>query len=133
MSAATRSATSNSLILLDEFGKGTETVGRLGALSLLISNDLPIDHLLVKTIVHVSLQEDGLALLCSCLKFWLKKYERCPHVFVSTHFHSLVSRHLLPECPLLKYQVVEFLYNHTKLAVLKVFIGESQRGEKNLQ
>ncbi|KAI6175918.1 BMA-MSH-5, isoform d [Aphelenchoides bicaudatus] len=33
--------------------------------------------------------EVGLSLLASCLNYWLDNENRCPHVFVSTHFHSL--------------------------------------------
>ncbi|KAI6241297.1 hypothetical protein M3Y99_00355200 [Aphelenchoides fujianensis] len=58
MSDAIRKADGNSVIIIDEFGKGTMT-------------------------------EVGLSLLASCLNFWLEHNSRCPHVFVSTHFHSL--------------------------------------------
>ncbi|KAI6178409.1 BMA-MSH-5, isoform d [Aphelenchoides besseyi] len=58
MSDAIRKADSNSVIIIDEFGKGTMT-------------------------------EVGLSLLASCLNYWLDNEDRCPHVFVSTHFHSL--------------------------------------------
>ncbi|XP_022252966.1 mutS protein homolog 5-like isoform X2 [Limulus polyphemus] len=72
MAQALRKATSHSLVVIDEFGKGTEAV-------------------------------DGLALLTSSLQFWLKKEQACPHVFVSTHFHSIFN--LLPPTSLLKYQL----------------------------
>ncbi|KAI6225952.1 DNA-MISMATCH-REPAIR-2 domain-containing protein [Aphelenchoides besseyi] len=58
MSDAIRKSDSNSVIIIDEFGKGTMT-------------------------------EVGLSLLASCLNYWLDNENRCPHVFVSTHFHSL--------------------------------------------
>ncbi|XP_070196128.1 mutS protein homolog 5-like isoform X2 [Littorina saxatilis] len=51
MADALNNATSKSLVVVDEFGKGTETV-------------------------------DGLSLLSASLRFWLKKMEGCPHVFV---------------------------------------------------
>uniref|UniRef100_A0A915IDE4 DNA mismatch repair proteins mutS family domain-containing protein n=1 Tax=Romanomermis culicivorax TaxID=13658 RepID=A0A915IDE4_ROMCU len=64
-------ATRKSLVIIDEFGKGTLT-------------------------------EVGLALLQSCLESWLAKCSDCPHLFVSTHFYSLLWT--LKEHPLLKYK-----------------------------
>uniref|UniRef100_A0A914GX69 DNA mismatch repair proteins mutS family domain-containing protein n=1 Tax=Globodera rostochiensis TaxID=31243 RepID=A0A914GX69_GLORO len=53
------SSDEGSLLIIDEFGKGTMT-------------------------------EVGLALLASCLNYWLEgPAERCPHVFISSHFHAL--------------------------------------------
>ncbi|CAL2040957.1 unnamed protein product [Caenorhabditis brenneri] len=56
---ALRKATGNSLVIIDEFGKGTMT-------------------------------EVGLSLLAACMTHWMEKGpERCPHIFLSSHFHSL--------------------------------------------
>ncbi|XP_076335549.1 mutS protein homolog 5-like isoform X2 [Tachypleus tridentatus] len=76
MAHALRKATSRTLVIIDEFGKGTEIV-------------------------------DGLALLTCSLKFWLKKEQACPHVLVSTHFHSIFN--LLRPSALLKYQTMDVL------------------------
>lgn len=56
---ALRKATANSLVIIDEFGKGTMT-------------------------------EVGLSLLASCMSHWMQKgTDRCPHIFLSSHFHTL--------------------------------------------
>ncbi|CAI2351344.1 unnamed protein product [Caenorhabditis sp. 36 PRJEB53466] len=56
---ALRKATANSLVIIDEFGKGTMT-------------------------------EVGLSLLASCMNHWMQRcVDRCPHVFLSSHFHAL--------------------------------------------
>ncbi len=65
-------STANTLIVLDEFGKGTADT-------------------------------DGLALLSSCLRDFLERKESCPHILISTHFHTLAN--LLPTSPLIKSQV----------------------------
>jgi DNA mismatch repair protein MSH5 len=72
MSDAISMANSKSVIIIDEFGKGTMT-------------------------------EVGLSLLASCLNYWLENETKCPHVFVSTHFHSLPN--LLKESQLVSYNV----------------------------
>ena len=66
--------TARSLIIMDEFGKGTATV-------------------------------DGLSLLTSTLRHWLREGEDCPNIMVSTHFHSLVQQNLLPSTRLVEYLV----------------------------
>ncbi|MGH0143128.1 UNVERIFIED_CONTAM: hypothetical protein FKN15_053221 [Acipenser sinensis] len=76
MACAVNNATERSLVLIDEFGKGTNTV-------------------------------DGLSLLASSLRHWLHPGQACPHVFISTNFHSLFQLNLLPESPLLSYQTLE--------------------------
>uniref|UniRef100_A0A1I7TDT7 DNA_MISMATCH_REPAIR_2 domain-containing protein n=2 Tax=Caenorhabditis tropicalis TaxID=1561998 RepID=A0A1I7TDT7_9PELO len=56
---ALRKATGSSLVIIDEFGKGTMT-------------------------------EVGLSLLASCMTYWMQKGPtHCPHIFLSSHFHSL--------------------------------------------
>ena len=72
VSNAVRHATESSIVILDEFGKGTESV-------------------------------DGQALLCATLTYWLR--HTCPHVFVSTHYHSVIQHKYLPRSPLIRYQV----------------------------
>ncbi|XP_032656671.1 mutS protein homolog 5 [Chelonoidis abingdonii] len=73
---AVNNATERSLVLIDEFGKGTNTV-------------------------------DGLSLLAAVLRHWLNQGTRCPQVFVSTNFHSLVQLKLLPDTPLVQYLTME--------------------------
>ncbi|VDP16553.1 unnamed protein product [Soboliphyme baturini] len=73
LAVATIEATSNSVVIVDEFGKGT-------------------------------LSEVGLSLLTSCLEYWLNNGSESPHVFASSHLHSLLK--LIPERPFLKLQVL---------------------------
>ncbi|KAL3869764.1 hypothetical protein ACJMK2_042401 [Sinanodonta woodiana] len=86
MAAALQNATERSLVVVDEFGKGTDMV-------------------------------DGLALLSSSLAYWLGM-DRHPHVFISTHFHSLIHQHLLPSSPYLKYMTLESLHSGEELVFL---------------
>ncbi|XP_076441308.1 mutS protein homolog 5-like [Babylonia areolata] len=87
MADALNNATEKSLVVVDEFGKGTETV-------------------------------DGLSLLSASLRYWLKKGERSPHVFVSTHFHELVTQPLLPSSRLLHFMTMETLQEEGELVFL---------------
>ncbi|XP_048763209.2 mutS protein homolog 5-like [Ostrea edulis] len=87
MSEAIRDGTERSLIVVDEFGKGTELV-------------------------------DGMALLCACLSFWIEKRESCPHVLVSTHFHSIIHQQLLPESPMVKFMTMDSLTEEGELLFL---------------
>ncbi|KAG9345248.1 hypothetical protein JZ751_009794, partial [Albula glossodonta] len=71
MAHALNNSAGNSLVLIDEFGKGTNTV-------------------------------DGLSLLASCLRHWIKRAPaQCPHILLATNFHSLLQLGLLPPSPLL--------------------------------
>ncbi|XP_068106499.1 mutS protein homolog 5 isoform X2 [Hyperolius riggenbachi] len=74
---AVNNATANSLVLVDEFGKGTNTV-------------------------------DGLSLLAAVLRHWISQGSSCPHIFLSTNFHSLIQLKILPEDPLVHYQTFEW-------------------------
>lgn len=65
-------STPRTLIVIDEFGKGTADV-------------------------------DGLSLLSACVQDFLDREVNCPHILVSTHFHTLLS--LIPQSPLIKLQV----------------------------
>ncbi len=66
------SSTPNSLIIVDEFGKGTS-------------------------------EGSGLALLAACLQHFLSRGSKCPHLFISTHFHRIIN--MLPNSPLCSFQV----------------------------
>ncbi|KAG8300780.1 MutS protein msh5 [Homalodisca vitripennis] len=72
MSLALRNSSSNSLVLVDEFGKGTTEI-------------------------------DGLGILSACLEHFIERGNDCPHLFVSTHFHSLPK--MLPTSPAVKVQL----------------------------
>ncbi|XP_031553158.1 mutS protein homolog 5-like [Actinia tenebrosa] len=87
VATAVQGATEHSLVIIDEFGKGTATV-------------------------------DGLSLLCATLKHWLAFNERCPRIFVSTHFHSLIRQKLLPDTAILKYQTTQVIEDGEELVFL---------------
>ncbi|CAH1773170.1 unnamed protein product [Owenia fusiformis] len=94
VSSAVNNATERSLVILDEFGKGTES-------------------------------SDGIALLCATLKQWLSSGTRCPHVFVSTHFHALVTKSMLPKSTHLKFQTMEVIEDGNTLVFLYQLIDGS--------
>ena len=71
VSTAARGATEKSLVLLDEFGKGTETA-------------------------------DGMSLMTSLLKYWLKREEKC-----------VIEMELLPNSERLEYQTMQVMQNET--------------------
>ncbi|XP_054257301.1 mutS protein homolog 5-like [Macrosteles quadrilineatus] len=85
MSIAIRNFTSNSLVIIDEFGKGTPEV-------------------------------NGLGLLAACLEYFVAKNHECPHLFVSTHFHSLAN--LLPPSDNIKLQHLEHMLDKGELVFL---------------
>lgn len=71
-------STPRTLIVIDEFGKGTADV-------------------------------DGLSLLAASITEFLNRGTDCPHLLISTHFHTLMS--LIPQSPLVKSQVVILLFH----------------------
>ncbi|XP_064408089.1 mutS protein homolog 5 [Latimeria chalumnae] len=81
---AVNSATERSLVLIDEFGKGTNTV-------------------------------DGLSLLGAVLRHWIKLGTGCPHVLISTNFHSLVQLKILPNTPIVRYLMMETVQDGKEL------------------
>ncbi|KAG8552844.1 hypothetical protein GDO81_003107 [Engystomops pustulosus] len=97
VSRAVNNATSNSLILIDEFGKGTNTV-------------------------------DGLSLLASLLRHWIQQGSSCPHIFLSTNFHSLIQMKILPESPILHYQTFEWCLDGEEL----VFFYQLKDGDSEV-
>ncbi|XP_072134230.1 mutS protein homolog 5 [Mobula birostris] len=84
VAAAVNNATERSLVLIDEFGKGTNSV-------------------------------DGLSLLAAVLRHWVKQDVKCPHIFVSTNFHSLVQLNLLPVTKLMRYLTLETIQDGEEL------------------
>ncbi|KFD70781.1 hypothetical protein M514_01268 [Trichuris suis] len=85
MAVAVNSATCRSLVLIDEFGKGTSS-------------------------------EVGLSLLTSCLQYWLRNGDQCPHVFVSTHIHALLD--MLPRSPYVKFKTMKVMRRESELIYL---------------
>jgi len=76
MSRAITRSDEHSLLIIDEFGKGTMTVSQVHRLDLKLGGEC--------------FQEVGLSLLASSLNYWLDgPMEKCPHVIVASHFHAL--------------------------------------------
>uniref|UniRef100_A0AAY4E661 DNA mismatch repair proteins mutS family domain-containing protein n=1 Tax=Denticeps clupeoides TaxID=299321 RepID=A0AAY4E661_9TELE len=75
MTQALNQSTGNSLVLIDEFGKGTNTVDGLSLLAACLSHWLS------------------------------NPATQCPHVLLATNFHSLLQLDLLPQSPLLSLLV----------------------------
>ncbi|XP_018416134.1 PREDICTED: mutS protein homolog 5 [Nanorana parkeri] len=81
---AVNNATVKSLVLIDEFGKGTNTV-------------------------------DGLSLLAAILRHWINQGSSCPHIFLSTNFHSLIQLEILPKNLNVHYQTFEWCLDKEQL------------------
>ncbi|KAG1765597.1 DNA mismatch repair protein MutD [Suillus placidus] len=75
VSLALRNCTANSLILLDEFGKGTIPAG-----SITVDSYLSID---------------GTGLFCGVIKHLLNRGSQCPKVLAATHFHEVFQKDML--------------------------------------
>jgi DNA mismatch repair protein MSH5 len=73
MSIALNLATERSLLLIDEFGKGTQPEGNVAA-----SGPL-----------HSDFGIDGAGLVCGILQHLLNRKDKCPKVIASTHFHGI--------------------------------------------
>lgn len=80
VSFALRNCTSRSLILLDEFGKGTVATGWS------VFENPKITFL-------TSL--DGAGLFCGVLNHLLRRGKDCPKVLVASHFHDVFRKELL--------------------------------------
>ncbi|XP_067220517.1 mutS protein homolog 5 [Chanodichthys erythropterus] len=80
-------STGNSLVLVDEFGKGTNTV-------------------------------DGLSLLTACLNHCLRRGPKCPHLLMSTCFHSVIQLGLISDSPLLSLLTLETAIEGEELVFL---------------
>ena len=102
VSLALRNATARSLILLDEFGKGTAAAGSCLSLSLqrrLASGTKTKPTLCLDPNVSAPLplcelsrsSTDGAGLFAGVLKHLLARGSDCPKVITTTHFHELFS------------------------------------------
>ncbi|KAI9451401.1 DNA mismatch repair protein MutS [Russula earlei] len=88
VSLALRNSTARSLILLDEFGKGTAAAG--SCIPLIIDRArFPLVINVPFALVAVAL--DGAALFAGVLKHLLARGSDCPKVLATTHFHELFS------------------------------------------
>ncbi|KAF8073753.1 DNA mismatch repair protein MutS [Lyophyllum atratum] len=82
VSLALRNCTARSLVLLDEFGKGTLSTGSYFASHLAFSG-------------LRSFCTDGAGLFCGVLKHLLARGADCPKVLAATHFHDVFRTDLL--------------------------------------
>ncbi|XP_046851108.1 mutS protein homolog 5-like [Xenia sp. Carnegie-2017] len=88
VAVAIRYASRKSLVLIDEFGKGTATVDGLSLLTACLNHWLS------------------------------SQSQHCPKVLVSTHFHSIIQQKLLPLTPLVDFQTMETMENGDELVFL---------------
>ncbi|KAJ7212032.1 muts domain V-domain-containing protein [Mycena pura] len=106
VSLALRNATARSLVLLDEFGKGTRSTGSF----------------------------DGAGLFCGIIKQFLNRGPNCPKVLAATHFHEVFKEGLLdPEAHPITFLHMEVLFTSPDGQVLEAGQGEgahAHRGEK---
>ncbi|THV00846.1 hypothetical protein K435DRAFT_750810 [Dendrothele bispora CBS 962.96] len=90
VSLALRNSTPRSLILLDEFGKGTLPTGS-------------------SSFYEVS--SYGAGLLCGVIKHFLSRKEMCPKVLVTTHFHEIFRQDLLdPKSVPISFQHMQVMF-----------------------
>ncbi|XP_071325249.1 mutS protein homolog 5 isoform X3 [Trachinotus anak] len=109
MAQALNSSTGSSLVLVDEFGKGTNTV------TLERDGESPNQFCLTKEEKEV----DGLSLLAASISHWLRKApEDVPHVLLATNFHSLLQLGLLPSSVLLSLLTLETAVDGDELVFL---------------
>ncbi|KAI4527251.1 hypothetical protein K525DRAFT_285435 [Schizophyllum commune Loenen D] len=83
VSLALRNSTARSLVLLDEFGKGTISTGQYRSSDSLVAlvRPVPFDY--------------GAGLFCGVLKHLLDRGPDCPKVMAATHFHDVFREDLL--------------------------------------
>ncbi|OJA09631.1 hypothetical protein AZE42_01410 [Rhizopogon vesiculosus] len=82
VSLALRNCTANSLILLDEFGKGTVPAGSFSSWC---------NSVILTYINHA----DGAGLFCGVIKHLLNRGSQCPKVLAATHFHEVFQEDML--------------------------------------
>ncbi|TFY68394.1 hypothetical protein EVG20_g3567 [Dentipellis fragilis] len=105
VSLALRNSTSRSLILLDEFGKGTLSTGSYKTMlcALLWHPDFDSDSALALTLPFQrwdsgtinACAADGAGLFCGVLKSLLNRGTNCPKVLATTHFHDVFRPNML--------------------------------------
>lgn len=88
ISCAMRLATRRSLLVIDEFGKGTDASGMSRTES---RKKIPLIFI------------DGAGLMCGILKHFLELGDERPKVLAATHFHEIFENNFLPPSHLLDF------------------------------
>jgi DNA mismatch repair protein MSH5 len=132
VSLALRNSTARSLLILDEFGKGTKSSGSCNftssALSIYVSvecitslwNDSPRFR---SATAPTYAATDGAGLFCGVLKHILNRGPQCPKVLAATHFHNVFRPDLLDPASL----PITFLH----MDILFVTGGDESFGENS--
>jgi DNA mismatch repair protein MSH5 len=81
VSLAINSTTSRSLLIIDEFGKGTDSHGK---------------RLLIRMPLHTLLMIiDGIGLACGIFEYLLSLGKARPKILAATHFHEIFEQNFL--------------------------------------
>ncbi|KAJ7600737.1 DNA mismatch repair protein MutS [Mycena floridula] len=132
VSLALRNSTSRSLVLLDEFGKGTLSTGSCPFL-------LPSSVCLGVQLTLVSLTSlifssksrfriDGAGLLCGVLKHLLERGPNCPMVLAATHFHDVFREDLLdPDSVSISFLHMQVMFTGADGNLLETTMDDSSR------
>ncbi|KAF8798995.1 hypothetical protein BYT27DRAFT_7177307 [Phlegmacium glaucopus] len=105
VSLALRNCTPRSLVLLDEFGKGTLSTGSFALLS---------------SVSTLSLVFYGAGLFCGVLRHLLNRGSACPKVLVATHFYEVFNEALLdPENIPVSFRHVQVMFTSSAGKVLE--------------
>lgn len=92
-------ATHRSLVIIDEFGKGTDSSGRIS-----FEETLPIPK---ETTSSLTLLTDGAGLACGVFEHFLSLGMDRPKVLAATHFHEIFETGFLQPRPSLTYGYME--------------------------
>ena len=95
VSFALRNATPRSLILLDEFGKGTLSSGSFHWTLTLLYLALTLVLLWLLDSAGFYCLTDGAGLFCGLLTHLLARGAACPKVLAATHFHEVFREDIL--------------------------------------
>ena len=114
VSYALRNSTARSLILLDEFGKGTLATGT--------SKYPPSSSIFI--ISH----SDGAGLFCSVLMHLLARGADCPKVITATHFHDACQNGLSkPQSDPIAFRHMEIMFTSSMGSML----GDNSEARSN--
>jgi DNA mismatch repair protein MSH5 len=96
ISFALNQVTNRSLLIVDEFGKGTNSTGTL-----------TFTTLICNVLTWLNLRSDGAGLACGLLDCLLSMGDERPKVLAATHFHEIFENGFLPPRPELAFGHME--------------------------